>query len=146
MFLSNMHWHYWCAKLIKIRRDLYSVSTLLIIIHVTTLGSSLTFELIFLIFKMGIMLHVHVVPSAWECFSPFFHPIYLCLRTAHPSKACSMSSPCHVSSLGYCQTPVPGEKVLSLYCRGIKIPCPFPYYLAHFIKIIFFVRLWALPR
>lgn len=93
MFFSNMHWHYWCAKLIKIRRDLYSVSTLLIIIHVTTLGSSLTFELIFLIFKMGIMLHhVHVVPSAWECLSPFFHPIYLYQRTpAHPSKTCSMS-------------------------------------------------------
>lgn len=140
MFLPNMHWHYWCAKLIKIRRDLYSVSTLLIIIHVMTLGS-LTFQLIFLIFKMGIMLHVHVAPFAWECFSLFFHPIYLHLRTAHPSKACSMSSPCHVSSLGYCQTPDPGEKVLRLYCREIKMSCPFPYYLAYFINIMFFVRL-----
>lgn len=110
MFLSNMHWHYWCAKLIKIRRDLYSVSTLLIIIHVTTLGGSLTFGLIFLIFKMGIMLHqVHVVPLPGSVFLLFSTP-YIYIREL--LLILQKPAPCHVSSLGYCHTPRPWREGL----------------------------------
>lgn len=127
MFLSSVCWHFPVHKADSNQKTCVLFQPLFIIIHGTTLGSSLTSEPIFLIFKMGIMLHhVRVVSSAWEYLSAFFYS--LCQWTCiHPSKACPMWS-LDRSLVWGTSTPIPGEMLC--LCTAKK-----SQFLVHFLFI-----------